>query len=304
MLRYRRNRGQWQRQPATHLLQLAKCLNRVLPGGFNHALRIHGLLIKGRASPLSTCRVSPCPRTPSLLEDDTLLKNVCSAGALLLSLTSATISPKFHTDAKWKRAKSVYYPKAAEDVEPIKTPTGVTVRYKEPGNEGVCETTPGVESYSGFIGLVRKSFARNLGSRASSIDHHQAPNVHFFFWFFESRNDPANDPLSLWLNGGPGSDSLIGLFQELGPCRITPDLESVINPYSWNNVSNMLFLSQPVGTGFSYQDVANGSFGIDTGTFLNASQAAPDGLFPILDPVNLGEVDSKSEKKKCSMEMS
>lgn len=86
-----------------------------------------------------------------------LLKNLWSAAALLLPLTTATISPKFHTDSKWKRAKSVYYPEHAQDVKTITTPTGVKIRYKEPGKEGVCETTPGVGSYSGFIDLVRRT---------------------------------------------------------------------------------------------------------------------------------------------------
>lgn len=84
-------------------------------------------------------------------------------------------------------------PAEPEGVQTIVCPSGANITYKEPGKEGICETTPGVNSYAGFI---------NLGE-----------DVHSFFWFFESRRDPANDPLTLWLNGGPGSDSLIGLFQ-------------------------------------------------------------------------------------------
>jgi hypothetical protein len=44
-------------------------------------------------------------------------------------------------------------PANATGVKTITTPQNVTIRYKEPGKEGVCETTPGVNSYSGYIDL-------------------------------------------------------------------------------------------------------------------------------------------------------
>lgn len=46
---------------------------------------------------------------------------------------------------------------------------------------------------------------------------------------------------------------MLGLFQELGPCRITNDSSSVtLNPFSWNTNANILFIDQPVGVGFSH----------------------------------------------------
>ncbi|KAF8524562.1 alpha/beta-hydrolase [Hysterangium stoloniferum] len=111
-------------------------------------------------------------------------------------------------------------------------------------NSGVCETTPGVHTVSGYIDI--------------------APNQSLWFWFFAARENPDTAPFTLWLNGGPGCSSMIGLFQENGPCQVNADGQTTtLNPFSWNNVSNMIYIDQPVGTGFS--------FGIDT---INSTQAA------------------------------
>ncbi|KAG7088977.1 hypothetical protein E1B28_012923 [Marasmius oreades] len=53
---------------------------------------------------------------------------------------------------------------------------------------------------------------------------------------------------------------MIGLFQELGPCRINNDTTTVsLNPFSWNNNANVLFIDQPVGVGFSHGDMKVGT---------------------------------------------
>eukprot|EP00462_Mataza_sp_D1_P000703 CAMPEP_0175093878 /NCGR_PEP_ID=MMETSP0086_2-20121207/3267_1 /TAXON_ID=136419 /ORGANISM="Unknown Unknown, Strain D1" /LENGTH=449 /DNA_ID=CAMNT_0016366909 /DNA_START=6 /DNA_END=1355 /DNA_ORIENTATION=- len=77
---------------------------------------------------------------------------------------------------------------------------------------------------------------------------------HLWYWFFESRSDPTNDPFVLWLTGGPGCSGLVALFYENGPYKIEKNLELSLNPYSWNSKANVMWVDQPVGTGFSYSD--------------------------------------------------
>lgn len=93
---------------------------------------------------------------------------------------------------------------------------------------------------------------------------------HFFYWFFESRNDPKNDPIVLWLNGGPGCSSLTGLFFELGPSRINADLQPEFNPYSWNNNASVIFLDQPVNVGYSYSSSSSVSSTVSAGKDVHA----------------------------------
>ncbi|PCH38417.1 serine carboxypeptidase [Wolfiporia cocos MD-104 SS10] len=77
---------------------------------------------------------------------------------------------------------------------------------------------------------------------------------HLFFYFFESRSDPDKDDVIFWTNGGPGCSSSLGLFMELGPCRVTNPDNATFNPYAWNENANIFFIDQPIGVGFSYAD--------------------------------------------------
>ena len=79
-----------------------------------------------------------------------------------------------------------------------------------------------------------------------------ANSSELYFWFFPSDNVNATDEITIWLNGGPGCSSLEGLLQENGPFLWQyGTFAPVANQWKWNNLTNMVWVEQPVGTGFS-----------------------------------------------------
>lgn len=58
-------------------------------------------------------------------------------------------------------------------------------------------------------------------------------------------------PLIIWLQGGPGASSTgYGNFYELGPL----DAKLKARETSWDKHANILFVDNPLGSGFSYVD--------------------------------------------------
>ncbi|KTA95284.1 Pheromone-processing carboxypeptidase KEX1 [Nakaseomyces glabratus] len=84
-------------------------------------------------------------------------------------------------------------------------------------------------------------------------------DTQYFFWKFENKKTKKNDetPLIIWLNGGPGCSSMAGALMEIGPFRLNKKAEVIKNDGSWHMRGSVLFLDQPVGTGFSYSKEDN-----------------------------------------------
>ncbi|KAK5690911.1 hypothetical protein LTR97_012074 [Elasticomyces elasticus] len=97
---------------------------------------------------------------------------------------------------------------------------------------------------------IPQNFMTEMYSGLIPIDEND-PSRALFFVFQPRIGDPV-DEITIWLNGGPGCSSLEGFFQENGYInwgwgQHAPE----INPYGWPTLSNILWVEQPVGTGFS-----------------------------------------------------
>lgn len=84
------------------------------------------------------------------------------------------------------------------------------------------------------------------------------PGAHMFWWLYYTTNKDVKSfsekPLIIWIQGGPGrSGTGVGNFMEIGPYDMN------MNPrnHTWVKDYNVLFIDNPVGTGFSYVDDSN-----------------------------------------------
>ena len=97
------------------------------------------------------------------------------------------------------------------------------------------------------------NYTLNFDQYSGYLPADSSGNRQIFYWFVESQRSPANDPVVLWLQGGPGCSGLIGLMVEHGPFRPNYDGGLSPNSESWNRIANVLYIEAPVGVGFSYQ---------------------------------------------------
>mgnify|MGYP002803544019 FL=1 len=108
-----------------------------------------------------------------------------------------------------------------------------------PANEEVLDLPgfgkPPAPQYSGFL---------DAGSAE--------PGTKLHYWFALADVTASDKPVVLWLNGGPGSSSILGMLQEHGPLLINATGGLMRNPYSWTKQANMLILESPGGVGYSY----------------------------------------------------
>ncbi|XP_062128401.1 venom serine carboxypeptidase-like [Drosophila sulfurigaster albostrigata] len=105
---------------------------------------------------------------------------------------------------------------------------------------------------------VRGKQFLNVKSYAGFLTVNNAYNSNLFFWYFPAEQQPENAPVVLWLQGGPGASSMIGLFMENGPLKLHSEGKLQKRKYSWSKTHNTIFIDSPVGTGFSFTDQEEG----------------------------------------------
>ncbi|CAL1404150.1 unnamed protein product [Linum trigynum] len=87
-------------------------------------------------------------------------------------------------------------------------------------------------------------------------------NSAMFYAYYKAQHPhpgpSSQTPILIWLQGGPACSSMLGNFFEIGPYRVSQchdgnrnDVFLKPNPGTWNRIFDLLFLDNPIGSGFS-----------------------------------------------------
>ncbi|PGH17038.1 hypothetical protein AJ79_01422 [Helicocarpus griseus UAMH5409] len=91
-----------------------------------------------------------------------------------------------------------------------------------------------------------------LKMHAGHIEITPENSGNLFFWHYQNRHIADKPRTVIWLNGGPGCSSEDGSLMEVGPYRLVNNSTLNYTEGAWDEFANLLFVDQPVGTGFSY----------------------------------------------------
>ncbi|MCL7041815.1 hypothetical protein MKW94_004893 [Papaver nudicaule] len=104
-------------------------------------------------------------------------------------------------------------------------------------------------------------------------------NYQLFYYFVKSDRNPKEDPLVLWLTGGPRCSAFSGLALEVGPISMAKEEyksgslpKLTLNPNSWTKTANIIFLDAPVYSGFSYSKASHDPVMTDTESAKNTHE--------------------------------
>ncbi|KAG1654105.1 putative serine carboxypeptidase CPVL [Nymphon striatum] len=107
-------------------------------------------------------------------------------------------------------------------------------------------------SYARNLSRVGTAISTELTSYSGYFTINPKYQSNMFFWYFPATEATEDAPLLLWLQGGPGATDMFGLFVEVGPIKVTSDYKIIQKKYHWAKKYNLLFIDNPVGTGFSF----------------------------------------------------
>ncbi|KAF6214646.1 hypothetical protein GE061_009389 [Apolygus lucorum] len=115
--------------------------------------------------------------------------------------------------------------------------------------------TPYIESgklAEGRKAAVVPPLLDNIASYSGFLTINKKHDSNIFFWFFLAEESPETAPVALWLQGGPGASSIYATFKENGPFRLLKNHEIGKKQHYWTKKLNVIYIDQPVGTGYSF----------------------------------------------------